>query len=339
MLKYLLFSFFEKTLSPQEVFEFSRNGTLGKMLAAGITEINENLQMKLVILNSIDTSLYYSQTQLPSYYFYMKTERPDWAITPEFRLLISTYYFKMKAHGFKSIPTSEIVLEADQVLSKIRLNGQKGRFYYGFKYDETPKQRFVIFLNSEAQTKIDQLFNFGLFDDKFINPDPSMNVTTLTQLKKEQLSFTEFKELKLLKKATQIFSSNSPFIRLRGGWANNELTPAQYKRAHLPVPIIAYCGEQSHTMLEFAKHLENDGYLTQFRVMDKVIKTSFTNNHAAVILQNKRTEKLYVLDSWLVSGRSEAKILPIKYWAIRAYNTHEIGNIPCDLLLSEDQRK
>ena len=152
-------------------------------------------------------------------------------------------------------------------------------------------------------------------------------------IEKGKLSSEEMLELKKLKLASQVFSSNSPFKNTPGGWANNKKNPRNHvnttpgglssnkknPKNHVnktSCPFTAYCGEHSRTSLEFLKQLENRGYLKHFLVGNQIVRDHIINNHAGVTIKNKRTGEIFVLDSWAVKGGQPIKIIPLSKWAL-----------------------
>lgn len=325
--------FLETRVTPRQNFELSTSGSLKKIQNAGFDELNETAVEAIAGLKEIPTESTYVKARLPFFSrLYIENDAPIWNLPAvEFSTPLKELMGFLKQNGVSSIATEEVIEAADRNLRKLRHDGKIGGLYFGFKYSKVDREdRFLIELPAAAEDKIDELFDGPI-------PDVTLSYFESQALVSDSLTPGELLELKRLRKATQIFSENSVFFDQPGGWANNKFEPG--KRSKNAPSVIAYCGEHTCTMLEFAKQLENRGKLTSFVAIGNVIKDHISNNHAAVALQNRRTKELFILDSWLVPGGTEAKILTYKSWALWLYNGDEITSLVCPDLLRPTQLK
>lgn len=322
-----LVRFFNTQLTPHQIFELSSLGSLKKLSNHGYTKLDLETATEMSALRKFRARSTYKDFPLPFFSrFYIQTDAPDWTIPKnDFSIPLMDLMQDLKKNGISTLSLDEVMAEADRKLRDLRSEGKIGGLYYGYRFSRVDREeRFIIDLPLEAENEIQNLFQKP-------TTQPEISDFEKAALKSESLTSDELFELKQLRKATQIFSQNSAFFDQPGGWKNNVYFP--YSSPPSTTAIIAYCGEHTCTMLEFAKQIEARGKIESFETVGRVIKDHILNNHAAAVLRNRRTKKLFVLDSWLVPGGSEAKILPFDSWALWRYDTHEITSLTCPDLL------
>ncbi len=327
----MLKNFFLGQVEPKYVFDLSSHGTLAKIKSDRISSLNVKILKKLSKLDFVPTKGLYPKVAYPLAIYSVVTKplyRP-WVLTDSFKSLLEVVLKKLSQSGYPNVKLEVILAAADQALGELKAQGKIGGIYYGFRYglNQIRNERFYIFLSSDAESAIESVF-------KGNEPLAELARTAIddAEIERNALNPSELFELKKIKVATQIFSRNSPYANLPQGWENNRYTPETAPKINGEVPLIAYCGEQSNTMLEFAQQLESRHYLKFFNVISRIKSDGLFNNHTAVILQNRRSKALFVLDSWNSPGGQEAKVFSFKNWALKKYQNDLAAN-PCNLAL------
>lgn len=216
----------------------------------------------------------------------------------------------MREDSVRQIDLLQFRSLAEQEILKAKEDNKIGECYT-IQIRDLPLRASIrhIALDVETQRQIDRLFILPLIRQSRLSARENNAYRTGT------LNKREIRELRAIRKATELFEQNTELRHDNaGGYISN-------LHAHLFGDFQLTSEDEAVTFRNFLKTLQARGIMKYFNVENQLVEMQppFERNwlklkHKAVALRNKRTGMVYVLDSWYESGGQAAHILTYDDW-------------------------
>ncbi len=195
------------------------------------------------------------------------------------------------------------------------LTGERARCYRIFTYTPWSFKARTVGVTESQQVQITELFDRAhdaVRAAHFLNDAP-LSTGELQLLNAQRLTPAELMELRALRRATGLLEKMTPLRGDVGGWMGNmlnEIIPLKKNQMN--------CVAETETFIDFARSLIDQNLLRHFSVERlPAYRSLIVAYHIAVQLRNKRTNQIFVLDSWHEHAGQPAHITTLEDWLQR----------------------
>lgn len=283
-----VFDDFFTQINAEELFELSQNGQLGRYLESSekpetIISINilKSLNFNDIILNSSDQiQLKENNLEIIRNEYRLKDD-----ILMQVKSKLISYMQEKFIYSISLADLSKLAQEKYQHSDKKYLKFFQA-YWNNKEIREEPFRVEISSIEFESLKKIMEIKN--KVDPRF------KNIAT------EQ----EINELMNINKATNEYFAKSWFKNIPA--FTNKIKPKSF---------FAFCSEQSLTIFDFLKTLNNEKLLKHFSIVGRILNKNYSedNNHVAVLLKSEGGN-FFVIDSWPLGGNASPLVYRLEEW-------------------------
>ncbi len=283
-----IFDEFLQKINPEELFELTQNGQLGRFL-----ELNQQ-EEEFISLNTFKSLDFINIKINPI------------SITfdnPSIELIQQEY--RHKENALLSAKTKLLGYMQEKFIFSLSLQNLSAAADLKYQKSETKYLKFFQAHWNEKEVR-EEPFKIAITSSDFERFKNKMGtINSISPHLKDIAKLDEVNELINIKSTLKDYFAKSWFKDI----------PSFVNRFKLKSSF-AFCSEQSLAIFDFLQTLKNEKLLKNFSIVGRVVNHNYStdNNHAAVLLKST-SGQFFVVDSWPLGGNQEPLIYTLKNWS------------------------